>query len=96
MKRTKAQPIGELLDSLFKSPNIARKIAEGSLPHVWREVTGEVVAANTRQVRFMRGTLYVHIASSVLRSELMMQREALVRSINKRLGTELVQSIVIQ
>lgn len=96
MKRTKAQPIGELLDSLFKSPNVARKIAEGSLPHVWREVTGEVVAANTRQVRFIRGTLYVHIASSVLRSELMMQREALVRSINKRLGTELVQSIVIQ
>jgi predicted nucleic acid-binding Zn ribbon protein len=96
MKRTKAQPIGELLDSLFKSPNVARKIAEGSLPHVWREVTGEVVAANTRQVRFMRGTLYVHIASSVLRSELMMQREALVRSINKQLGTELVQNVVIQ
>ena len=29
MKRTKAQPIGELLESLFKSPNVARKIAEG-------------------------------------------------------------------
>lgn len=96
MKRTKAQPIGELLDSLFKNPNIARKIAEGSLPHVWREVTGEFVAANTRQVRFVRGTLFVHVASSILRSELMMQREALVRSINKQLGTDLVQSIVIQ
>ena len=96
MKRTKAQPIGELLDSLFKSPNVARKIAEGSLPHVWREVTGAVVAANTRQVRFVRGTLYVHVASSIIRSELMMQREALVRSIKKQLGTELVQSVVIQ
>ena len=96
MKRTKAQPIGVLLDNLFKSPNVARKIAEGSLPHVWREVTGEVVAANTRQVRFVRGTLYVHIASSILRSELMMQREALVRSINKKLEMELVQSVVIQ
>jgi predicted nucleic acid-binding Zn ribbon protein len=96
MKRTKAQPIGALLDSLFKSPNVARKIAEGSLPHVWREVTGEVVAANTRQVRFVRGTLFVHVASSIIRSELMMQREALVRSINKQLGTELVQNIVIQ
>ena len=96
MKRTKAQPIGELLDSLFKIPDVARKIAEGSLPHVWREVTGEVVAANTRQVRFVRGTLYVHVASSILRSELMMQREALVRSINKKLGTDLVQSVVVQ
>jgi len=85
-----------LLDSLFKSPDVARKIAEGSLPHVWREVTGEVVAANTQQVRFVRGTLYVHISSSILRSELMMQREALVRSINKQLGTDLVQNIVVQ
>lgn len=96
MKRTRTRPIGELLDELFKSPNVARKIAEGSLPHVWREVVGEVVASNTRQVRFVRGTLYVHIASSVLRSELMMQRESLVYSINKRLGTDLVQGIVIQ
>ena len=96
MKRTKAQPIGELLESLFKSPNVARKIAEGSLPHVGREVTGEVVAACTRQVRFVRGTLYVHVASSIVRSELMMQREALVRSLNKQLGTELVQNVVIQ
>ena len=96
MKRTKAQPIGKLLESLFKSPNVARKIAEGSLPYVWREVTGEVVAADTRQVRFVRGTLYVHVASSIVRSELMMQREALVRSLNKQLGTELVQNVVIQ
>ena len=96
MKRTQAKPIGELLDSLFKSPNVARKITEGSLPDVWREVTGEVVAASTRQVRFVRGTLYVHISSSILRSELMMQREALVRSINKQIGTDLVQSVVVQ
>ena len=29
MKRVKAQPIGELLDQLFRSPDIAAKIAEG-------------------------------------------------------------------
>ncbi|MBR2325984.1 MAG: DUF721 domain-containing protein [Alistipes sp.] len=96
MKRTNAQPIGALLDTLFKSPDIAVKIAEGSLPHVWREVVGEVVAAETRHVRFVRGTLYVHISSSVIRSELMMQREALVRAINKKLSTELVKSLVVQ
>lgn len=96
MKRTKAQPIGVLLDNLFKSPDVARKIAEGSLPHIWREVTGEVVAASTRQVRFVRGTLYIHVSSSILRNELMMQREALVRSINKKLEMELVKSVVVQ
>ena len=75
---------------------MARKLAEGSLPDVWRKVVGEVVAAQTRQVRFVQGTLYVHVTSSIIRSELMMQREALVRSINKKLGTDLVQSVVVQ
>lgn len=96
MKRTQAQPIGELLDRLFKSPDIAAKIAEGSLPHIWREVVGEKVGSATRQVRFVRGTLYVHISSSILRNELMMQRHALAISINNKLGTPLVQSVVIQ
>jgi hypothetical protein len=54
------------------------------------------VAAATRQVRFVRGTLYVHVTSGIIRSELMMQREALVRSINKQLGVDLVQSVVVQ
>ena len=96
MKRTDPKPIGELFDQLFKSPNIAAKIAEGGLPNTWREVVGPMVAEHTRHVRFVQGTLYVHVSSSILRSELMMQREALVRSINKKLGTELVQGVVVQ
>ena len=75
---------------------MARKLAEGSLPDVWRKVVGEVVAAQTRQVRFVQGTLYVHVTSSVIRSELMMQRLGLVQMINARLGVELVAQLVVQ
>lgn len=96
MKRTKAQPIGTLLDELFRSPNIAAKIAEGALPDVWRQVVGPLVAAQTRQVRLVRGVLYVHVASSVVRHELMMQRESLVRALNERSGVAVVQSLVVQ
>ena len=96
MKRTKAQPIGALLDVLFRSPNIAAKIAEGALPDVWRQVVGPLVAAQTRQVRLVRGVLYVHVASSVVRHELMMQRESLVRALNERWGVAVVQSLVVQ
>ncbi|MBO5771785.1 MAG: DUF721 domain-containing protein [Alistipes sp.] len=96
MKRTKAQPIGALLDELFRSPNIAAKIAEGALPDVWRQVVGPLVAAQTRQVRLVRGVLYVHVASSVVRHELMMQRESLVRALNERSGVAVVQSLVVQ
>ncbi len=96
MKRTSPKSIGELLDQLFKSPNIAAKIAEGSLPDIWRQVVGPIIAEQTRQVRLVKGTLFVHIASAVMRNELMMQRDAIVRAINARCGMDIVQSLVVQ
>ena len=96
MKRTEPKAIGELFDQLFKSPNLAAKIAEGGLPNTWREVVGPIVAEQTRQVRFVKGTLYVHVTSAIMRTELMMQREALVRAINKQCGIELVSQVVVQ
>lgn len=96
MKRTDPRPIGELFDQLFKSPDIAAKIAEGGLPNTWKKVTGPLVAEHTRYVRFVKGTLYVHITSAVIRTELMMQRQALVNALNAEAGVAIVQQVVIQ
>ena len=96
MKRTKAQPIGALLEELFRHPDIAVKIAEGSLPDTWCQVVGPEIAAQTRQVRLVRGVLYVHVTSSIVRHSLMMQRDALTAALNERAGIALVQSVVVQ
>lgn len=96
MKRTEPKAVGELLEQMFKSPNIALKIAEGGLPETWRRVVGPVVSEQTRRVRFVGGTLYVHVTSAVMRSELMMQREALVRAINREAGIQIVNQVVVQ
>lgn len=96
MKRTTPKTVGELMEQLFKSPNIAAKIAEGSLPDIWRRVVGPVVAEQTRQVRLVRGVLFVHITSAIMRNELMMRRDALVRAINKEAGIDIVVQFIVQ
>ncbi|MBQ5692669.1 MAG: DUF721 domain-containing protein [Alistipes sp.] len=96
MKRTTPKTVGELMEQLFKSPNIAAKIAEGSLPDIWRRVVGPVVAEQTRQVRLVRGVLFVHITSAIMRNELMMRRDALVRAINKEAGIDIVAQLIVQ
>lgn len=96
MKRTTPKTVGELMEQLFKSPNIAAKIAEGSLPDIWRRVVGPIVAEQTRQVRLVRGVLFVHITSAIMRNELMMRRDALVRAINKEAGIDIVAQLIVQ
>lgn len=96
MRRTKTMLMGDLLEEFFKRPYIAAKVAEGKLPDTWREIVGDRAADVTTELRLEKHILYVRIQSSVLRSELFYQREALKEEINRRSGVRLVNAVIIR
>lgn len=96
MRRTKTLLMGELLEEFFKRPYIAAKVAEGKLPDTWRAIVGERAANDTLELKLENHILYVRIRSSILRSELFYQREALCREINEQSGVRLVNAVIIR
>ena len=96
MRRTKTMLMGDLLDEFFKRPYVAAKVAEGKLPDTWREIVGDRVAELTTELRLEKHILHVRIQSSVVRSELFYQREALKEEINRRSGVQLVNAVIIR
>ena len=94
MKRVKAQSIGEILREFFaQNPEIGRRLDEVRLVHAWREMLGPGVAQATHEVYVRGATLHVMLDSAVLRSELMMWRDRLVRTLNERVGTDVIREI---
>lgn len=96
MRRTKTLMMGELLDEFFKRPYVAAKVAEGKLPETWRAIVGDRAADETVELRLDKHILQVRIRSSVLRSELFFQREALCKEINRRSGIRFVNAVIIR
>mgnify|MGYP005978536053 CR=1 FL=1 len=96
MRRTKAMLVGDLLDEFFSRPYVAAKVAEGRLPDTWREAVGSAVAAVTTELRLENRILYVRVRSSVIRSELFYQREALRDRINEFAKIKLVNAVIIR
>ena len=96
MRRTEPKSVGALFDELFNSPHIAAKIAEGCLPETWREVVGERIANQTSQIRLVKGTLYVHVQSSIVRTELMMRRLELCRALNEHSRVPIIRSVIVK
>lgn len=96
MRRTKTMLMGDLLEEFFKRPYIAAKVAEGRLPDTWREVVGERAAEVTTELRLENHILHVRIQSSVLRSELFYQRDALRDQLNERAGVRLINAVIIR
>lgn len=88
--------MGDLLEEFFRRPHIAAKIAEGKLPDTWRAIVGDRAADVTTELRLDRHILYVRIQSSVLRSELFYQRDALRDEINRRSGMQLVNAVIVR
>ena len=94
MKRVKAQSIGEILREFFtQNPEIGRRLDEVRVVHAWREVLGPGVAQATREAYVRGATLHVMLDSAVLRSELMMWRDRLVRTLNEKVGTDVIREI---
>lgn len=96
MRRTKTLLLGDLLDEFFQRPYVAAKVAEGKLPETWRAVVGDRAADLTTELRLERHILYVRIQSSVLRTELFYQRDALRDALNRVSGMRLINAVIIR
>ena len=96
MRRTKTLLLGNLLEEFFRRPYVAAKVAEGKLPETWRQVVGDRAADLTTVLRLERRILYVRIQSSVLRSELFCQRDALRDALNRQAGMRLVNAVIVR
>ena len=51
---------------------------------------------NTSNLYIKNQILYVHLTSSVLRQELMMGRDLLVKNLNKQVGAQVIVNIIFR
>lgn len=97
MKKKDAQPLSDLLSDFLESrDDIWRQLGERRVVKGWHELLGEGVSSYTRSIYFKHGVLYVQLSSSVLRAELQMNKENLIKRLNEHTGTSLLRDIVLR
>ena len=96
MKRNDAEPIGKLIQQFLRQESLESPLNEQRLLDAWSQVVGPTIASYTREIYIRNQSLIVHLASSVLRQELMMGRELLVRNLNQKVGATVITNIVFR
>ena len=86
MKRNDAQQIGDMIRKFFRQNGLESPLNEYRLVQAWNDVVGPVISRYTTNLYIKNQILYVHLSSSVLREELMMGRDVLVRNLNQQVG----------
>jgi predicted nucleic acid-binding Zn ribbon protein len=93
MRRRETQTIGDVLREVLHNQHLDGKLNETRLLNAWPEVLGPAITKYTGEAYIKNKVLYVKIASSVLRNELMMSREKLINSLNERVGAKVITDI---
>ena len=96
MRRNDAEQIGEMIRKFFRQNGLESPLNEYRLVQAWKDVVGPVISKYISNLYIKNQILYVHLTSSVLRQELMMGRDILVRNLNERVGAQVIVNIIFR
>ena len=95
MRRNNTRPIGEVLSEYVEAFKLKGKLSEIALLKAWPDVVGENISRHTKDLKIQNKILYVKIQSSIIRQELMMIRNELVKRLNEKAGEIVVNEMVL-
>ena len=96
MRKRNSEQIGKLIQQYLRQECLESPLNEQRLLNAWPEVLGPTMANYTKDLYIRNQTLFVHLTSAALRQELMMGRDLLVRSLNKKVGATVITNIIFR
>lgn len=94
MKRNNTELLGDVIRRYLRQEGLETPLNEYRLVDAWKDVAGPSITRYTTNLYIRRQVLYVHLSSSVVRQELMIAREMLVRNLNAQVGSQVIVDIV--
>jgi predicted nucleic acid-binding Zn ribbon protein len=96
MRRSDIQSLGSAIKDFLKEKQFDGKLAEVDAVNSWEKIIGRPVARATTSIYIKDQTLYLHLKSSVVRNELFMMRNDIIRAMNEHAGRVIVKAIVLK
>lgn len=87
--------LDKIIDKLVEKHGWGDQIVLEKIPEIWNEAVGEKIAAVTKIKRFEDGKLFIETASSTWKTEISLRREQLIENLNKKLGANLIEKLVL-
>lgn len=96
MKRNNTEKLGDVIMQLLRQEGLETPLNQYRLIDSWKDVVGPVIYKYTSNIYIKNQTLYVQLSSSVIRQELQMGRELLIKNLNSHVGAQVITDIIFR
>ena len=95
MRRSKEQPVGEVIKELLKNYDITSKFNEAHVITSWDKLMGPSVTKYTVKIEVEKGILFVKLSNAALKQELSYARQKIKKMLNDEVGEEVLLDVRI-
>ena len=95
MRRSKGQPIGEVIKELLKNYDITSKFNEAHVITSWDKLMGPSVTKYTIKIEVEKRILFVKLSNAALKQELSYSREKIKKMLNDEVGEDVLLDVRI-
>jgi len=96
MDRINTRKINEVLKEFLHENKLDIKFKERELIESWEELVGRTINRATKDIYIRNRKLFVVLSSSVVRNELYMLKDEIVRKLNERIGEPIISELVLK
>ena len=94
-RRGEIKKISKVLDDVISQKHFKIGIDNVRVQEAWIKAMGENIQKYTCDVKYKKGILYIKLKSSVLKEELIFEKNKVIKLINQELGKEYVKELVL-
>jgi predicted nucleic acid-binding Zn ribbon protein len=96
MEKTNTRQIRDILNEFLRENKLNSRFKERNLVESWEEFMGKTISRATKKIYIQDRKLFVVISSSVIRNELYMLKQEIVRKLNERVGEDIITDLVLK
>jgi len=95
MRKSNEKPLKVAIEEFLNTFHLKDKLNEARVIEAWGKVVGEMIAKNTGKIYIRNRVLFIRVESAALRNELMFARNKIIAALNREVGANVIEEIVM-
>ena len=96
MRSSNEFTLKEALEAYIKKFDRFGKFERAAIINAWEKEMGPIIKKHTKSIYVKGDKLFVYLSSPAIKNELLMARSKIVKTLNKKVGQEVIKEVVIR
>lgn len=85
----------ELMNEFTQQKNIKKPLQEATVVNLWQPLMGDLINKYTEKIFVKNKVLFIQVSQAALKNELLYLQEQIIEKINKEIGEEAINKVVL-